>query len=206
MSRNRCPKKREFSEKHEDGSEILKRKKTRTVFSRRQVYQLETTFEVKRYLSSSERAALANSLRLSETQVKIWFQNRRNKWKRQLMTEIELSNMSNSMAQANAVSIRQRVVPVPVLYHEPISPVSSPSWLNQPYFTHRFPRLTDEDFPHLYNSYPSKYRAQDLNNNNNHIWIQNRYLIFLTRICSNSNLMWNCNILVRIHYIFYVQN
>jgi len=65
------------------------KKKTRTVFSRSQVYQLESTFEVKRYLSSSERAGLARSLGLTDTQVKIWFQNRRNKWKRQLAAEID---------------------------------------------------------------------------------------------------------------------
>ncbi|CAG2233812.1 HMX [Mytilus edulis] len=66
-----------------------RKKKTRTVFSRGQVYQLENTFDMKRYLSSSDRATLANTLKLTETQIKIWFQNRRNKWKRQLSAEID---------------------------------------------------------------------------------------------------------------------
>ncbi|CAG03286.1 unnamed protein product, partial [Tetraodon nigroviridis] len=68
-----------------------RKKKTRTVFSRSQVFQLESTFDVKRYLSSSERAGLAATLHLTETQVKIWFQNRRNKWKRQLAADLEAS-------------------------------------------------------------------------------------------------------------------
>ncbi|ESO09878.1 hypothetical protein HELRODRAFT_148410, partial [Helobdella robusta] len=66
-----------------------RKKKTRTVFSRNQVFQLESTFDRKRYLSSTERSNLASSLRLTETQVKIWFQNRRNKWKRQLAADME---------------------------------------------------------------------------------------------------------------------
>ena len=53
-----------------------RKKKTRTVFSRQQVFQLESTFDMKRYLSSSERAGLAGQLHLTETQVKIWFQVR----------------------------------------------------------------------------------------------------------------------------------
>ncbi|CAJ1053767.1 Homeobox protein HMX2 [Xyrichtys novacula] len=65
------------------------KKKTRTIFSRRQVLQLESTFDMKRYLSSAERACLAFSLQLTETQVKIWFQNRRNKLKRQISTQID---------------------------------------------------------------------------------------------------------------------
>ncbi|NWI18261.1 HMX3 protein, partial [Crypturellus soui] len=87
-----------------------RKKKTRTVFSRSQVFQLESTFDVKRYLSSAERAGLAASLHLTETQVKIWFQNRRNKWKRQLAAELEAANLSHAAAQ--------RIVRVPILYHE----------------------------------------------------------------------------------------
>ncbi|XP_030370988.1 homeobox protein Hmx [Scaptodrosophila lebanonensis] len=100
------------SSPHGDGNQSKRKKKTRTVFSRAQVFQLESTFDLKRYLSSSERAGLAASLRLTETQVKIWFQNRRNKWKRQLAAELEAANMAN-MAHA-----AQRLVRVPVLYHD----------------------------------------------------------------------------------------
>ncbi|XP_016845501.1 homeobox protein HMX3 isoform X2 [Nasonia vitripennis] len=98
-----------------DSNSMKRKKKTRTVFSRAQVFQLESTFDIKRYLSSSERAQLAQSLRLTETQVKIWFQNRRNKWKRQLAAELE----TNSIVHA------QRLVRVPILYHEASVPPSS---------------------------------------------------------------------------------
>lgn len=93
-----------------------RKKKTRTVFSRSQVFQLESTFDVKRYLSSSERAGLAASLHLTETQVKIWFQNRRNKWKRQLAADQEA---------AHAPSSSQRIVRIPILYHEGLTPTAS---------------------------------------------------------------------------------
>ncbi|XP_061723603.1 homeobox protein HMX3-B isoform X1 [Cydia pomonella] len=97
-------------EKRDPNTNLGKRKKkTRTVFSRSQVFQLESTFDMKRYLSSSERAGLAASLHLTETQVKIWFQNRRNKWKRQLAAELEAANMAHAA---------QRLVRVPILYHE----------------------------------------------------------------------------------------
>ncbi|XP_013776441.2 homeobox protein Hox-B5a-like [Limulus polyphemus] len=60
-----------------------KRKKARTTFTGRQIFELEKQFEVKKYLSSSERAEMAKLLNVTETQVKIWFQNRRTKWKKQ---------------------------------------------------------------------------------------------------------------------------
>uniref|UniRef100_A0A3P9LDE9 Homeobox protein HMX1-like n=1 Tax=Oryzias latipes TaxID=8090 RepID=A0A3P9LDE9_ORYLA len=93
-----------------------RKKKTRTVFSRSQVFQLESTFDVKRYLSSTERAGLAASLHLTETQVKIWFQNRRNKWKRQLAADLEAAHIPNSS---------QRIVRVPVLYHDGGAPATA---------------------------------------------------------------------------------
>ncbi|XP_066909285.1 homeobox protein HMX3-A-like [Halyomorpha halys] len=59
-----------------------KRKKARTTFTGRQIFELERQFEVKKYLSSTERAEMAKLLSVTETQVKIWFQNRRTKWKK----------------------------------------------------------------------------------------------------------------------------
>nr|XP_057915000.1 homeobox protein HMX3 [Doryrhamphus excisus] len=100
----------DWKKRSDDDKKPCRKKKTRTVFSRSQVFQLESTFDMKRYLSSSERAGLAASLHLTETQVKIWFQNRRNKWKRQLAAELEAANLSHAAAQ--------RIVRVPILYHE----------------------------------------------------------------------------------------
>ncbi|KAL7858513.1 hypothetical protein AOLI_G00186150 [Acnodon oligacanthus] len=60
-----------------------KRRKPRVLFSQAQVCELERRFTQQRYLSAAEREHLAGALRLTSTQVKIWFQNRRYKCKRQ---------------------------------------------------------------------------------------------------------------------------
>ncbi|KAG8518159.1 Homeobox protein Nkx-2.6 [Galemys pyrenaicus] len=59
------------------------RRKPRVLFSQAQVLELERRFKLQRYLSAPEREHLASALQLTSTQVKIWFQNRRYKCKRQ---------------------------------------------------------------------------------------------------------------------------
>jgi hypothetical protein len=58
-----------------------KRKKPRTSFSRLQICELEKRFHKQKYLASTERAALAKTLKMTDAQVKTWFQNRRTKWR-----------------------------------------------------------------------------------------------------------------------------
>lgn len=65
-------------ETQNSGQSLQNRKKrSRAAFSHAQVYELERRFAAQKYLSGPERADLARGLKLTETQVKIWFQNRR---------------------------------------------------------------------------------------------------------------------------------
>ncbi|XP_069771387.1 homeobox protein koza-like isoform X1 [Narcine bancroftii] len=68
------------------GVKGLKKKRSRAAFSHAQVLELERRFDGQRYLSAPERADLAGALKLTETQVKIWFQNRRYKTKRKMLS------------------------------------------------------------------------------------------------------------------------
>jgi len=52
-------------------------KRSRTVFSMNQLEELEKVFQTQQYIVGSDRTLLAARLRLTEAQVKVWFQNRR---------------------------------------------------------------------------------------------------------------------------------
>ena len=53
----------------EEDDEDRKRKKVRTTFTGRQIFELEKMFEDKKYLSSTERAEMARMLNVTEQQV-----------------------------------------------------------------------------------------------------------------------------------------
>ncbi|XP_001358961.3 homeotic protein deformed [Drosophila pseudoobscura] len=93
-------------------TDARRKKKARTTFTGRQIFELEKQFEVKKYLSSSERTEMAKLLIVTETQVKIWFQNRRTKWKKQdNVTNNEAAEHKSTNANKSGVGIEQQPTP-----------------------------------------------------------------------------------------------
>ncbi|KAG5319694.1 BARH1 protein, partial [Pseudoatta argentina] len=71
-------------------SDDERKKRPRTAFTATQIKSLEAEFERNKYLSVAKRLQLSKNLKLTETQIKIWFQNRRTKWKRKYTNDVEL--------------------------------------------------------------------------------------------------------------------
>ncbi|XP_060531355.1 H2.0-like homeobox protein [Cylas formicarius] len=64
-----------------NGSSKRKRSWSRAVFSNLQRKGLERRFQLQKYITKPDRRQLAATLGLTDAQVKVWFQNRRMKWR-----------------------------------------------------------------------------------------------------------------------------
>ncbi|XP_048365779.1 ventral anterior homeobox 2 [Sphaerodactylus townsendi] len=99
------------------GLDLDRPKRTRTSFTAEQLYRLELEFQRCQYVVGRERTELARQLNLSETQVKVWFQNRRTKQKKDQSRDSEkrTTSTSESFATCNILRLLEqgRLLSVP---------------------------------------------------------------------------------------------
>lgn len=73
------------SETERSTPRLKKPRRSRTIFTEVQLMGLEKKFQKQKYLSTPDRLDLAQSLGLTQLQVKTWYQNRRMKWKKMVL-------------------------------------------------------------------------------------------------------------------------
>ncbi|KAK2894974.1 hypothetical protein QQF64_011923 [Cirrhinus molitorella] len=73
------------SETEHSTTRLKKPRRSRTIFTELQLLGLEKKFQKQKYLSTPDRLDLAQSLGLTQLQVKTWYQNRRMKWKKMVL-------------------------------------------------------------------------------------------------------------------------
>uniref|UniRef100_A0A1I7U742 Homeobox domain-containing protein n=1 Tax=Caenorhabditis tropicalis TaxID=1561998 RepID=A0A1I7U742_9PELO len=110
----------EENDEEDDGTGKRKKRKRRVLFTKAQTYELERRFRTQKYLSAPERESLAMQIRLTPTQVKIWFQNHRYKTKKShqdkpVNTTI-LTAMPNAFSsQSAAATFPTRTMQIPMI-------------------------------------------------------------------------------------------
>ncbi|KRY41528.1 Homeobox protein Nkx-6.1 [Trichinella spiralis] len=84
------------------------RKQSRPTFTGPQIFVLEKTFEQTKYLAGLDRAKLASRLGMTESQVKVWFQNRRTKWRKQEASQMaKAKNDQDRLLQQSPNSVSE---------------------------------------------------------------------------------------------------
>uniref|UniRef100_A0A1I7XPJ5 Homeobox domain-containing protein n=1 Tax=Heterorhabditis bacteriophora TaxID=37862 RepID=A0A1I7XPJ5_HETBA len=83
----------------------LQKKQSRPTFTGHQIFMLEKKFEQTKYLAGSDRAQLAQELSMSESQVKVWFQNRRTKWRKKEAADNALGKRQEDIKPNSGIQI-----------------------------------------------------------------------------------------------------
>ncbi|ETN80576.1 homeobox domain protein [Necator americanus] len=91
-------------------------KRPRTTFSEDQLRLLEEAFQENGYLTGEARLALATRLALSDTQVKVWFQNRRTKSRKKTTNDETRTNTVSPKSTTAPPQLPSQSIQIPLQY------------------------------------------------------------------------------------------